>query len=258
MIKLFLNTVTLLVTLAVNYYAASGILTGKTIGDISKKYETLFTPADYAFAIWGFIYLMLFLFVAYQWYAYFKEKDKHLLNLIGIWFIVANIANSAWVLLWIREYIGLSVVMMILLILSLIMLVRRLNLEKWDAPIKIIVFIWWPISFYLGWIIVAAVANVAAYFTSIGWEGAPLSEKVWTITMLIVATVIYLRLLRSRNMREASLVGIWAFIAIAVKQWEVNPSIAWTAIILSLILLARAVRHAYKNRHSSPFKKLMG
>jgi hypothetical protein len=74
-LKLILNTLTLLGTLFINYWVNTGALNGKTVGDISDKYVNLFTPADYAFIIWGFIYLWLLAFVGYQWYAWIKRKE---------------------------------------------------------------------------------------------------------------------------------------------------------------------------------------
>ncbi|MGK7389666.1 MAG: hypothetical protein ACNS60_04920 [Candidatus Cyclobacteriaceae bacterium M2_1C_046] len=258
MIKLLLNTLTLLITLGINYYAASGKLGSEAVGDISKKYETLFAPADYAFAIWGFIYLLLMLFVGYQWYAYFVKKEKHLIKQIGLWFIIANFCNSLWLLAWLLENFAISVILMLFLLYSLIRIVRRLNMENWDAPLRVIAFVWWPITFYLGWIIVALVANISVFLTAFGWDGVGLSEETWTIIMIAIATAVYLLLIKTRNMREASLVGIWAFIAIAVKQWEVNTSIVWTAIIASVVLFVASGWHGYKNRETSPFRKLKG
>ena len=254
-LKLILNTLTLFGTLFVNYWANTGAYNGKTVGDISDKYENLFVPADYAFIIWGFIYLWLLAFVGYQWYAWLKHKDDEALNKTGIWFMLANIANGAWVLVWLNEQIGFSVVIMLVLLLSLIMLVLRLNMERWDAPLFTIVFVWWPICWYIGWIILATVANISAYLTSTGWHGGPVSEQGWAIIMIIVAAIVYLFLILTRNMREASLVGIWGLIAIAYKQWDIHPGIVYTAISAAVVLFIAASYHGYKNRQTSPVEK---
>lgn len=254
-IRPLLNTLTLLGTLFVNYWVNTGHMNGKTVGEISHKYDTLFAPADYAFAIWGFIYLTLLSFVGYQWYIWFAKKNREPIRQTGIWLMVANIANGLWVIAWLNEYIGLSVVIMLILLIALIRLVIRLNLERWDAPLLIIAFVWWPICWYIGWIILATVSNIAAYFTSIGWQGAPLSEPAWTIIMIIVATVIYLLLIYTRNMREAALVGVWGLVAIAYKQWELYPGIVFTAIGAAAILFIAAGYHGYKNRATSPAVK---
>ena len=54
------------VMVAINYLAELLRLGGKDIGEISAKYPNLFTPAGYAFSIWGLIYLLLLIYVIYQ------------------------------------------------------------------------------------------------------------------------------------------------------------------------------------------------
>lgn len=247
-----LNTLTLLGAISFNYLVNAGML-GATVGQVSAQYQTLLTPAGYAFSIWGFIYLALLLFVGYQWYVWAKERKGA--ELTGIWLMLTNVANGFWVYVWIQEYIGLSVFIMFVLLFSLIMLVSRLNMEKWDAPLRIIAFVWWPIVIYLGWMIVVTVTNVAAWLVSIGYSGAPLSPEVWAVIMIGIATAIYLLLLAGRNLREAAVVGVWGLVAIAVKQWEVHPAVVWAALIASGILLLAIGYHGYKNRSTSPVMK---
>lgn len=253
---LILNTITLLFTLIMNGLAGSSVFNGKTVGEVSRQYDTLFAPAGYAFAIWGLIYLLLILFVGFQWIEWIKHKKDRELKQTGIWFSVANLANGFWIIAWLNESIGISVVLMFVLLASLIVLTARLRLEIWDAPVRIIAFVWWPIVFYLGWIVVASVANTAAFLVSINWDGGFMAGPAWTIVLIASATVIYLFLMLYRNMREAALVGVWALIAIAVRQWQAYDEIAVAAVIGAIILFAVVSWHGYKNRVTSPVKKL--
>lgn len=254
-IKLLLNTVTLLIALVVNYLSNTGIFNSKTIGEVSKKYNTLFTPAGYAFSIWGLIYLLLISFVAYQWYFWLKERKDEVIHRIGGWFMLANIANASWVVAWIYEYTGLSVLIMLVLLVSLIQIVRRLDLERWDAPLDIILFVWWPICIYIGWIILATVANISAFLISLGWKGGTLLEESWTIVLILISTFIYTVLIYIRNMREAALVGVWGLVAIAYRQWNEQPEIVYAALLNAFVLLSYASYHGYKNRAYSPLAK---
>lgn len=255
-ILLLFNTATLAFALVMNALAGSAAFNGKSVADISAKYESLFTPAGYAFAIWGIIYLLLILFVGYQWYAWLKNKQDTELKQTGIWFGVSSLANGFWVVAWLNESIGISVLLMLVLLVSLIVLTGKLRLEIWDAPVRIIAFAWWPICIYTGWIIVATVANVSAFLIRLNWNGGFLSPEIWTIVMIAAATIIYLLLIKSRNMREAALVGVWALIAIAVKQWQLQQSIVIAAIIAAVVLFTAASVHGYRNRQTSPAKKL--
>lgn len=250
------NTLTLGAVIVVNGLAGSGNLYGKSVGEISRTYDTLIAPAGYAFSIWGLIYIALAGFVAFQWFSLFKRTNLQAIDQTGIFFLISNLANLGWLFLWVNEHIGFSVIAMLALLLSLIALLYRLRLEMWDAPVRIILFVWWPIAIYLGWIIVAALANIAAFFVYLGWEGQPLSPQVWSIVLILVATGIYLLLIRARNLRESAVVGVWAFVAIAVKQGGENTGITIAAIGASLVLLAAISYHGYKNRTTSPFRKM--
>ena len=51
------NTITLAVMLFINYASNAGVFSEISVADISHKYDTLFAPAGYAFAIWSLIFL---------------------------------------------------------------------------------------------------------------------------------------------------------------------------------------------------------
>ena len=250
---IILNTLTLLFALIMNGLSGSAVFGGKTVGAVSEKYNTLIAPAGYAFAIWGLIYLLLIMFVGYQWYSFYKLKQDTEIKQTGIWLALANIANGLWIIAWLNEALGMSVLIIFILLFSLIVLTVRLRLEIWDAPKQTIFFVWWPVVIYLGWIIVASVSNVAAYLVSLGWHGGFLSENMWTIIMIGIASVIYLWLVFSRNLREAALVGVWALVAISARHWNEYSGIALAAIICAGILFIVVSWHGYKNRKYSPF-----
>lgn len=254
---LVFNSLSLVFALALNGMQGSDLFNGVSVGEISRKYDTLIAPAGYAFAIWGIIYLMLILFVIYQWVAWFRFKNDRDLKQISLWFILGNLANGMWIIAWLNEYFALSVILIFTILLSLIMLTIRLRLEVWDAPMRTIFFVWWPLVIYLGWIVVASVANVAVWLVSIQWDGGIISTEYWTIIMIGVATIIYLLLIKTRNMREAALVGVWAFVAIAVKHFGTINLIAIFALITAGILLVAISVHASRNKKTLPHNKLI-
>ncbi len=145
---------------------------------------------------------------------------------------------------------------MLILLFALVVLTIQLRLEVWDAPVRIIAFVWWPICIYVGWIIVATVANIAAFLVSINWNDSLLPPETWTVVMVTAATFIYLLLIYFRNMREAAMVGVWALIAIAVRRWSDYHSIAIAATASAVILFLAVAVHGYINRNTSPFAKL--
>lgn len=248
---LLINTISFIITLFINYLGGSGDYFGNSVGDISDDFTTLITPAAYAFSIWGIIYLGLILFLVYQWIGYFNKQNNTSLEPAGIWFTVANLSNALWIYVWVNEQIFLSIIVILVLLFSLVQLVLRLRLETYDAPLKTIFLVWWPICIYTGWVILATVLTLSVGIKSTGTLDGIWSETGWASLILIVATSIYALLTYTRNMREAALVGAWGITAIAVKQWGINDQLSIVAIVLAGILVIIAGIHGFINRETS-------
>ncbi len=252
------NGLALLVTIFINYLSNTGAINNTTIGELSNGLRSLFTPAGYAFAIWGFIYLLLLGFIFYQGRSLFVtvRNDDFILK-IGWWFVISCAANSAWVFAWLYGYTGLSCLFIFILLLSLLKIVMNNAMELWDAPISVIAFLWWPFVFYSGWVTVASIANVSSWLVKLSWDGFGISETVWTIVMIIIATVINLAVTWTRNMREFALVGAWALSAIAYANYEANMTIVYVAAFTASLLVVSSMIHGIKNHDTNPMKKCM-
>lgn len=252
-----LNGIAFFIVILVNYLSVSGFFNGKTIGDVSDSLQSLFTPAAYAFSIWGLIYLLLFGFVVYQGRSlYTKVKDDGFILSIGWWFIISCLANCFWVFSWIYGYTALSCFFIFLLLFSLIKIILNNKMELWDAPITVIAFLWWPFVVYSGWVTVASIANVASLLVKLDWNAFHISEVIWTIAMIIIAVVLSLLVTWRRNMREFALVAAWALVAIAVENKNFNSTVFFTAVGAAIILILSSGYHGYLNRETNPLKKL--
>lgn len=248
------NGFALVSTIIVNYLSNTGAINNTTIGDRSKDIPSLFTPAGYAFSIWGLIYLLLFAFVIFQGRSLFKkDAEDNFVEKVGFWFMLSCAANIAWVFLWLYGYTGLSCIAMVVILFSLIQIILRNKMEIWDASAKITAFLWWPFVVYLGWISVALIANASTYLLEIQWDGFGLSPQVWTIIMILVATFLNITLLFRRAMREAAAVGVWALIAIAVRNWDTEGTISTMALVCAAVLFILMCYHGFKNRKANPF-----
>lgn len=252
-----LNGLAFLLMVFFNYLANTGIFNGNTMGSVSAQYENLFTPAGYAFSIWGLIYLTLLGFIVYQGRSLFSASGSSddVVNQIGWWFIVSCVANILWILTWLYEYTGLSVIVMILLLFSLVKIILNTRMELDDPPFSTVALVWWPFSFYAGWITLALIANMAAWLTKTGWKGFGISEVTWTVIMICVAGIINVTITWTRNMREFALVGVWGLIAIAVANRDQQSTIFWTALFTAGILFINSGIHAYKNRKYAPWRQ---
>ena len=243
------NLLALIFTLIINYLSNTGIFNGNTMASVSANYQNLFTPAGYAFSIWGIIYIGLFFFVIYQGRSIFKKTaDDEMVMQIGWWFVISCFANSIWILAWLYDFTGFSVLIMFILLFSLIQIVVRTEMELTLIPLKKIAFLWWPFAIYSGWVTVASIANISAYLTKIGWEGFGISDVSWAIIMICIAGVINLLMIWGRNMREFGLVGIWALVAVAVANSDSYPLVEVAAFIVAAIIFINTSVHAFLNR----------
>lgn len=249
------NLIGVIAVIFFNYYFNAVGINGNTMRTLSEKYDSLFTPAGYAFSIWGVIFLALLVQAIFLMVRASKpEKDQNPISQIGLGIFIANMLNILWVYAWLNESTGVSVAIMILILITLLSVVVRTNMERWDAPLKIIVFIWWPICLYSGWIAVATIANVAAMLVKVGWNGG-IQETTWAAILIIVATLLGLFMIYKRNMREFAMVIVWALIAIAVRHWDVYPTLQYTALAGSAVLVIYSGYHASKHRATLPHKK---
>ena len=239
------NIIAVILTIIVNELANILPIGGKYTGELSDNIPNLFVPAGITFAIWGIIYVLIIIFAIYLAKDIFqKEKTtKQLLEKINIFFILASLANIIWIFLWHYEQIVLSLLAMILLFASLLMVYLKLNIgiEKVSKKEKVLVHV--PISVYIGWITVATIANVTAVLVKIGLDGFGISEEIWTMLIIIIATIITALILKTRKDYAYSAVIIWALIGIYLKRitddqiYGVKTQIAYTAAIAIVVIL---------------------
>ena len=250
----FANGIAYLLMVVVNYLSNTGIFNGNTMETISDRYDNFFTPAGYAFSIWGLIYLGLLGFVMYTGRSGWSKKaaDEHMLK-IGWWFVLSCVANMLWVVTWLYDYTGTSVLIMVFLLLCLVKIILNLRMELDAHPLKKYVFIFWPFALYAGWITVALIANIAAWLTKLNWDGWGISETTWTVIMVVAAGLINVLVVISRNLREFGAVGIWGLIAIAVanNQDDGATAIVYTCFGVAGIILVFMIINALKYKGRS-------
>ncbi len=253
-----LNLLSVLFAIMMSYFSQILELNNNTIRKLSLENDTLFTPSGFTFSIWGVIYIGLLVMAGHRLYKTFKGDDDEGLNFkTGPWFIIANVANALWVLVWLYEYAFLSVILMLIILFSLIKLILINNMERWDAPFKTIAYFWWPICLYSGWITVATIANIASVLVKYKWDGWGLTEILWANIMIVVAVIINLLMIYTRNMREFALVGVWAFIGIYFKNIEATPNVAYVAMAAAILLFLNITYHGFLNRKTNPMYKLV-
>ncbi|MBE0637872.1 MAG: hypothetical protein IH598_05080 [Bacteroidales bacterium] len=254
-----LNIVGLVAMIAVNYLANTLPIGGRTTGEVSAGFRSLFTPAGFTFSIWGIIYLLLIAFSIYQSKGIFSDsnlKQNRFLYRIDSWFFISCIANMAWLFAWHHQVIWLSVVFMAILLGSLIMIYLNLGAGKRIISRAEHFLVHVPFSVYLGWITVATIANVSIFLVRINWDKFGFSDELWTVVMISIATAVGIYILLLRKDFFYSIVIVWAFLGIISKRLtdeaESMEPIILTAGAGILMILAINIFYAVKRFLWSP------
>ena len=231
-----------LLTVLVNYASNTSLFGQPTMGEISDKYHTLFTPAAYAFSIWGLIYLSLGAYVLYQ--AFSAHSKERIYDQLAPWLMINLVANSLWLPVFLHELIALSVIFILILLGTLIQLQIILSQDTTLPPrerarVRI------PFSLYLGWVSVATITNLAVFIKYSGWQLPSASEPTWVVIMMVVGSLLSAVVAYATRDGVLPLVFAWAYAAIAVASSGQSPvaPVAWGLVaglaVLSSILLVR-------------------
>ena len=238
-LRQFLVLFSIIALIVMNYLSNTGLFGGQTNGDVSRRYPTLITPAGYAFAIWGLIFLGLLAFAVYQ--ALPTQRTNPRFRAIGWWVILNAFCNAIWSPLFNTEHIGLALLVILVMLFSLVVIEQRLlvrknfggyagtgaallstepdatlpessasALETWLARI--------PFSMYFGWLTVATILNVAVYLKATDVSLMGLSESAWATVVLIVGILIGAVVFNRFRSVTYILVFAWAYASIAAEQ----------------------------------------
>ncbi|MBT8442976.1 MAG: tryptophan-rich sensory protein [Gammaproteobacteria bacterium] len=231
------NIAAFILVILFNVLANSLPLGGQTTGQVSAKYPSLFVPATYVFSIWGLIYLGLTAFVIYQ--ALPAQRSNQRLASITPLFIANCIANALWLVAWHYDQLVLSALLMIAILITLVLIYRRLDIGRAQVSSAERWLVHMPFSIYTGWITVATIANLSAVQYASGWDDVGVDSVTWTIFKIAVAATIAARILFQRRDFAYVLVICWASAGIAVKQVTAPAVVgaATTAAAVGIMLI---------------------
>ena len=225
-------------TIGVNAVANILPIGGKTTGELSDQFEVFFVPAGYVFSIWSIIYLGLGAYAVYQ--ALPAQRANPRMRVIGWLFGWSSVFNCAWILAWHFQYVGISFLIMLGILGTLIAIYARLFAAYVVASRSEKITTHWTFRIYLGWITVATIANATTLLDSVGYSGAPLAPASWAAILLLIAAAIGLVFVRKLGDSAYALVLIWAFIGIFVK-FPQPLQVGYTALAMAALLLAAII-----------------
>ena len=233
-------------TLVMNYLSNALPLFGNSNRQISDSLPNAFTPAGLTFAVWGVIFVGLITFAVYQ--ALPARRGPRYDR--PAWpFLLGNLLNSAWLCAFQSLNFGLSVLIMLSLLASLVWLYLTLSDMRLQGAERLALGV--PASLYLAWITVAAVANVTAWLVSRGVTGglAGVSAPLWSAGLLLLAAGVGAVMLATRRDLAFGLVLAWAFYGVYLARPD-QGTVAVGVVLAALVLLFGAVAgYGRRNRH---------
>ncbi|MHA7287588.1 tryptophan-rich sensory protein [Arthrobacter sp. MDT3-44] len=222
-------------------------------GGLFAPDATLLAPSSSAFSIWSVIYAGLMAYTTFQWLPSQRMSERQ--RRLG-WAVAASmLLNLAWILSAQANRLALSLLVILLLLVALVSAVRTLNDHPTETRLEG-ALVDTPIGLYLGWVLVAAAANAAAFLTDrntdlFGWKGS-----TWAIlgilAVLLTAAVICST---DRGRLSVAAAASWGLLWIAVERVLGEPfavDIAFAAVAAIFLLLITAgsrrhrVDHAYR------------
>jgi hypothetical protein len=240
-LRAILNWLALILMLTVNTLANTMPINGYNTGQVSAFYPNLFVPDGFTFSIWSVIYLLLICFVVIstKWLWYKSDAPPgQLVGKISPLFIITCLLNAGWILAWHYLQVFASVIIMLLFLGMLIYIYLQLQpFRTFLSPVQKL-FLYTPFVVYLGWISVATIANFTALLVQLKWTGAPFAEAIWSIIMIVIASILGMIFIWKRSDRAYALVIAWALLGIYRGQSTQTPAIGYAALagIVALLL----------------------
>ncbi|KLE35574.1 hypothetical protein [Aurantiacibacter luteus] len=209
---------------------------GEQIGSRSDEVRSLITPAGWAFAIWGPLYLGSVLLAIYQ--ALPAQRDSDLLARIGWPAAGVFAANGLWALYTqLNALTAVSVIIIATGLACVLTAYRRLvdferpftTAERWLVML--------PLSALAAWLTAATIVNITstAIFYGIGGDGQ--YPSIAAAIIVVGGIIASLAIWRGRGNPVYALVFCWALLAIYLAGGQRAALIALAAIAAAALVI---------------------
>ena len=197
-----------------------------TNAELSAEYQTLLTPAGYAFAIWGIIFIMQFIWAVQQFSCWTLPESFVQAIVIVKWnYVYVVLAQIGWTFAFSSEFIEVSLAMMILLLWNLFVItttITQLNQtisssvalppKSFLVQVTDYVLTEFPFAIHFGWILVATVVNINVTLVA---SGVPSTVKYYSaLICVVILLIITVALVLVRGAIVPPLVVVWALFGI--------------------------------------------
>ena len=212
---------------------------GEPIGSRSDSVRTLITPAGWAFAIWGPLFLLSAIFAL--WQALPAQRSNPLLDRIAWPAAIALAAQGVWATY--TQFANLTAISALIILISLgglLMVLRALvavrtlsQAERWlVAPV---------FTALAAWLTAASIVNIAATLKFYGVGGGGPNPVLAAVMVLVGAGIAAIAAARTRGAPLYGLVFCWALLAIFARGGQQFAPIALATIAGGVLVAAALV-----------------
>jgi hypothetical protein len=226
------------------------------IGAIAGETPSLVIPADYAFAIWGPIFLLCLAYATYQ--ALPANRHDPLLRRVGWFFAGAFFLNGLWeVLVPLRQPVLLQAILAGIFACSA---VAHLRLVRWDRGELSRADRWLvalPLGLLFGWITAANVVSFNDTLVELGILGSGVGGALVGAFLLLIgavlasAVVLVSEVGPLQSLLAYTTAVLWALAGVVVKQYDASlltTGAAVVAVLLVALVLLGALRRGRLQR----------
>lgn len=207
----YLNAAAYATNLFVTYaVGAGGVFGTPSNGELSAKYQTIVTPAGWAFSIWGIIFVSELIWTLYQLTPAYRHSPL-VREGVSWYFIGVCAAQIAWTLAFSFEFIALSLVFMLSILYCLGMIVTtqyKLNDSISTRDYWLLKF---PFSIHVAWIVAASLVNINVVLVKLQVNATvQFIAALMSLGVLMLTTTYFLHLRRPDFV--VPLVSAWALV----------------------------------------------
>lgn len=222
------------------FQVAVPIFTGSAIGQISAENDTLVVPADYAFLIWNPIFLLCFVYAAYQ--ALPANRQSPLLRRIG-WFTAGAFTfNAVWEVLFPARQFLLAQVVIVGIFVCMAVAYLRLVLAARDRALSGFEhwFVALPLGLLFGWITAATLVSFATTLVGVRLSDGGTGEALLGAVLLLVCGLLASGMVLFG--RAGPAVGylayagavLWALVGVVINQYDASILTTGAALVAAM------------------------
>jgi translocator protein len=232
LIRSILVVVFAVLQIVVSVLAETGA-THESIGAVAREYATPLLAADWAFAIWGPIYVGFLGYAVYQ--ALPGQRGRQLHREIGWWLAFSAVLNIGWVLAFGSGWVPLAELLIVMLLVALAVVFGRLSRQPAESVLERVV-LRGTVALYTGWVSFAIALATAATGAWIGLPGSGALAAIAAVVVLLAVSVIASWVvLAGTAVIGYSVAAVWAAAGIALNDPPAAVVVAGAIAIVVII-----------------------